>query len=767
MQNWRITGFIATLIIVLIIPISALKYKYFSSQEKPVAGATYVGHKKCIDCHKGEYEKWLNSHHDKAMDEANETTVLGDFNNAVFEHKGITSRFYRRNGKFYVHTQGPGGQMGDFEIAYTFGVSPLQQYLVPFPNGRLQCLPIAWDVKEKKWYHLYPNENIDPGDWLYWTNAGQNWNAMCAECHSTNLKKGYDFKTDTYHTTWSEIDVSCESCHGPGSRHVEWAEIPEMARSDNDNYGLVIQTGNISSRKQVELCAPCHSRRSSLGDFDPLGRDMLDNTLPRLLAEGLYFPDGQILEEVYVYGSFTQSKMYDRDIRCGDCHDVHSVKRVKEGNELCLQCHMAAIYDRKEHHFHKKNGEKGEPIRGKNGKVLFEVGTGTECVQCHMPGRYYMGPDYRPDHSIRIPRPDLSIRLGVPNACNRCHIDKTNQWSEEYMVKWYGISRRPCYGTTLDAGRKGLPDARKPLIKLSEDPLYPVIVRATALALLSFYPDEQSTKAMQLALDDPEALIRQAAIAYSTISGPEQQIKLIGPLLYDEVKAVRIEAARTLTVIPLEQLGERLKKPFQSALLEYRNAMEYSADFTAGRLNLGNMYANLGQVEKAEENYTKAIRIDKDFFPAQINLAILYNRIGKNNEAELLLREVMKSHPELHEAAYSLGLLLAEEKRFDEAATYLEIAAKGSPNRGRIFYNLGLLLQHLKKESKAEAALLKALETDPDNLDYLYAVAHHYIRRKKMRQAKTIVEQIISKHPHSSIGPGLLNLINNTSPAKN
>ncbi|MGD9054333.1 MAG: multiheme c-type cytochrome, partial [Desulfobacterales bacterium] len=380
MTNWKITGFIATLVIVLSIPAYMLKDKYFRRpiESRPVA--TFAGSNKCKDCHRAEYDKWQNSHHDRAMEVASDETVLGDFSNVSVEFHGVTSRFYSKDSQFYVHTQGPDGKMGEFEITHTFGWYPLQQYLIPFPGGRLQCLPIAWDVKEKKWYHLYPDMRIDPKDWLYWTNAGQNWNGMCAECHSTNLKKNYVIESDSYQTTWSEIDVSCEACHGPGSLHVEWAELPDMARPQSANYELVVKAKGMDSRQQVELCAPCHARRAILGDYTHAEPDLLDNMLPSLLTPELYFADGQILEEVYVYGSFTQSKMYSRNVRCSDCHDVHSIKKVKEGNALCLQCHRAGIYDTKAHHFHKKKGEKGEPIKSADGKVLFDVGTGAECV---------------------------------------------------------------------------------------------------------------------------------------------------------------------------------------------------------------------------------------------------------------------------------------------------------------------------------------------------------------------------------------------------
>ena len=445
LYGWKIAGVIATLAIVLAIPL------YIALEQRGLlaaaitshrAEAAFAGSQACRDCHKQQYDKWKGSHHERAMDIATEQSVLGDFDNARFEHRGITSRFFRKGGKFYVHTAGPGGAMQDFEVSHTFGWYPLQQYLVPFPGGRLQCLPLAWDVREKKWYYLYPDQPPPPEDWLYWTRGGQNWNGMCAECHSTNLQKNYDPRKDSYQTTWSEINVGCESCHGPGSRHVAWAQLPDMARpQDAVNYELTVKTSDIGARTQVELCAPCHSRRAILGDYTHQEADLLDSMLPTLLNEGLYFADGQILDEVYVYGSFTQSKMYHRDVRCSDCHDVHSIKTLKQGNQLCLQCHRAAVYDTPAHHFHKPAGEPGEPIRAKDGHALFEVGSGAQCVQCHMPGRTYMGIDYRPDHSFRIPRPDLSVQLDTPNACNRCHFDKSNQWSDQSMTRWYGPGR--------------------------------------------------------------------------------------------------------------------------------------------------------------------------------------------------------------------------------------------------------------------------------------------------------------------------------------
>ena len=762
MRNWKIAGFLATLMIALSIPLYYYKIEeagVYQTGKVEERTATFAGSLKCKECHQKEYDKWLNSNHDHAMDVANEKTVLGDFNNAAFEAHGVSSRFYKKDGRFFVRTQGPEGKMGDFEVSYTFGWFPLQQYLVPFPGGRLQCLPIAWDVREKKWYHLYPKEPLDPKDWLYWTNAAQNWNGMCAECHSTNLKKNYDVKTDTYKTTWSDIDVGCEACHGPGSHHVQWAEMPDMARPKVENVHLVVKTSGLGSRKAVELCAPCHSRRASLGDYTHAEAELLDSVLPSLLTQELYFPDGQILDEVYAYGSFTQSKMYHREVRCSDCHDVHGLKLVKEGNALCLQCHRAAEYDSKEHHFHKKKGEKGDPIKSPDGKVLFEVGTGAECVQCHMPGRTYMGIHYRLDHSLRIPRPDLSIKIGTPNACNRCHVDKNSQWSVDAITKWCGPGRRPHYGTFIEAGRKGLPEAKKDLIRLAGDPLYPVIVRATALHLLTAYPGEDAVQAFELALMDEEALIRRTAVQSIYLSGQRRQTELIAPLLYDPVAAVRMEAVSTLAGDPSKGLSSDQRKVFQNDLQEYIQSMEYSGDFAFGRYNLGNLYAALNEPQEAIRNYHAALKIDDLFYPAKVNLAMLYNSRGENDKAERLLRDVVAKHPELYDIAYSLGLLLTEMGKPEEALRFLERAAKGLPDRSRLQYNLGLLLQRLKRDSEAESALQKALVLEPANMDYLYALTDFYLKRNRLAEAKKVAEKMVAAHPDQRIGRELLDLI--------
>ncbi len=685
LERWRVVGVAATAVIVLCVPAWVVRrgVEGAGTPEVPEAAA-FVGREVCRPCHQQAFDTWRGSDHDLAMDTATDDTVLGDFDDAIFTSKGITTRFFRRDGRFLVNTQGPDGQPAEFEITHVFGHDPLQQYLVPFPGGRLQCLTIAWDRDLGEWFDLYPDQAIPPDDWLHWTRAAQNWNGMCAECHSTNLRKNFDPETRAYSTTWSEIDVSCEACHGPGSRHVAWAAIQPMARPVVDNYGLVVATGGISSERQVELCAPCHSRRGELGDYDHTGAALLDTFRPSILEQGLYYADGQILDEVYVWGSFTQSKMYANGVRCSDCHDVHSLRLKADGNALCLQCHRADAYDTPDHHFHKKVHE-GRPSDG------------ALCVKCHMPERAYMVIDERADHSLRIPRPDLSRALGTPNACSQagCHADKSLQWSVDAYTKWYGQAKKPHYGTTLAAGREGRPEALDELIRLAGDQLYSAIVRATALSLLSGYPGEATTRAFSVALADPEGLVRHTAITNFAARDGAELVRLVAPLLTDPLRAVRMQAAVLLADVPDAQLEPYQREARAEGLAEYRRAMAHVLDFAFAGHNLGNLAARLGDLETAEKYYRTAIAIDDLFYPAKINLAVILNAEGRNDEAAALLLSILDSDPGQYDAAYSLGLLLAEMGRYREAESYLARAATGMPDHPGARRNLQAVREYL------------------------------------------------------------------------
>ncbi len=735
---WRNAALVAAAVIVVSCPLHLAREKFRTPAAKSAlaADATFVGRTACERCHEKAAKAWAGSHHDMAMTAATDATVRGDFSGITFAGDGMTARFVRAGEKFIVETDGPDGTPQRYEVAFTFGWEPLQQYLIRFPGGRLQAFSVAWDVPGKRWFFLYPGQRIPPSDWLHWTNNAQNWNGMCAECHATNLVKGFDPQTDTYTTTWSEVDVSCEACHGPGSRHVAWAEVPPMGRPRLENTGLVMRTSGIGNRELVELCAPCHSRRTELGDYDHRRSELLDNHLPVLLTEGLYHPDGQILDEDFEYGSFVQSKMFRMGVGCTDCHDAHTLRLRKEGNGVCLQCHRASAYDDARHHFHQQQWQ-GRPSDG------------ALCVSCHMPKSPFMVVHLRADHSIRMPRPDLSREIGVPNACSRsgCHADKPLSWVADAYDRWYGVARRPHYGTVLAAGRRAEPSAKADLLTLAGDPLSPTIVRATALSLLGRYGGADVTAAFRAALLDEEPLLRRTAVAEAPIADAAERVARLAPLLADRFRAVRLEAASALAGTPPSLLKPYQQDALASALADYVKAMEYSLDFAFAGHNLGLMYERMNDPMRAEAYYRRAVAVDDLSVAPKANLALLLARQGTTGEAESLLRQLLAANPEEARVAYSLGLLVVETGTMDEAAALLARAAALMPADARAAYNAGLALAQVGRTAEAERLLRRAVELEPGSYDHLFALGDFLLRQGRFAEVPPIADRMVAADP--------------------
>ena len=713
------------------------------------SGVAYVADAECAGCHRAEFDAWTGSHHDLAMQVATPGTVLGDFDDDAFTHHGVTSRFFRRGDRFFVNTEGPDGEPADFELTHTLGVEPLQQYLAPFPGGRLQSLPIAWDTTRNAWFHLYPDERIDPDDPLHWTGRYQTWNLQCAACHSTDLRKGYDVGTDTYDTTWAEIDVGCQACHGPGERHAALARGPgEGSSVPPGGWGLVAPFPAGDPAPEIEACAPCHSRREELSPVAAHGGPLLDDFLPARLTEGLYHPDGQILDEVYVYGSFVQSRMHAAGVRCTDCHDPHRLTLRAAGNAVCTQCHRErpvdrfptlapGRYDTPGHHRHEPGS------------------AGAQCVSCHMPERTYMVVDPRRDHGFRVPRPDLSAALGTPNACTGCHDDRDDAWAAATVAGWSDSPPPPHFAPAFAGGRAGEAAAAPVLAALAADPDMPAIVRATALELLRPL-GRTAVDAARAALDDPHPLVRAAAAGGLEPLGLPARRAALEPLLADPVRAVRVEAARVLAEAWSGDGAPVPGDPLAAAAAEYLDAQAAVADMAPARLGLGVVRERQGAHDRAEAEYRASLALDPRFTPARFNLANLLNTQGRNPEAETVLRQGIDHDPDEPELHYSLGLLLAEEDRLEEAVESLARAAVPAA-RARVHYNHGLALQLAGRLDEAEAALREARRRDDRDPDIALALARLLMDRQRWAEAEELAAALVRLVPGA---PGPQRLLN-------
>ncbi len=739
---------ILTLVVLLLLPIYMLIQIYFSDRTPININSEYVGKEACVECHEAEYNDWVGSDHDLAMDYANDTTVLGDFNDAVLLRNNQKHKFYKRNSKFFVFTDGDYGKMQEYEVKYVFGHYPLQQYLVEFEGGRLQTLALTWNSKDSLWYYMadsvYQGMSVTHTNWLHWTNQAQNWNSMCADCHSTNLKKGYNVETDSYHTTWSEIDVSCEACHGPASKHLKWANLADYARQDFINYGLPIQTSGIDNKQYIDNCARCHSRRSIMGDFDPHSKSIYNHINPVLPGEPNWHIDGQIKEEDYVYASFTQSRMYMEEVKCNDCHNVHSGKLILEGNSLCLQCHKDQDYNTKTHTFHKDYGEIGEALFSDAG-VKFEVGSGTECINCHMHGQNYMGVDYRRDHSFRIPRPDLSEKNGSPNACNQCHKEESNAWAQNHIEKWFGESRPSQYGAHFSDAIDGIKGADNDLKDIIKDDLYPANIKSLALAYLS--DDSVNNQLIKQSLKNIEPAIRIAAITRFNLE-TEEDLEYLFPLLYDETKAVRLEVANRLSYLDSTLIPKNYKEVFENVKVEQLEVLKYNADFPIGKFNLANYYYQHKDFKKSEQYYLKAITQDEELYVAKMNLSYLYSAIGLPLKSEEILEKYVAEFPTNPDALYNYGLILSENGKYQRSLEYLIKASKLMPLNGRVDYNIAMLYDFFEDKKRAEKYLLIAIGKDQDNFTSYSNLLNFYIQNKYESEAEKLHLVMKQKFPN-------------------
>jgi predicted CXXCH cytochrome family protein len=696
--------------------------------------AKYVGVEVCAGCHQIEMERWKKSHHALAMGKATPATVLGNFSGVSVENFGVVSTFSRVGDKFIVRTDGPDGKLHDYEIAYTFGIDPLQQYLIGFPDGRYQMLGLAWDTRPKaqggqRWFHLYPDEKLQPGSLLHWTGRDQTWNYQCADCHTTDLKKNYNLSANTYETTWASLGVTCEACHGPGSRHVTWAKTRssppptgESALSGKARMGLAVwlkatdsgqwemnrATGTARRTEplvstQLDACAPCHSRRKLLANGLAPDTPFLDMALPALLEPGLYHADGQVDGEVFEYDSFLQSAMHKAGVICSNCHEPHTAKLRAEGNALCAQCHLPEKFDVTAHHKHPPGS------------------AGAQCVNCHMPTKTYMVVHDRRDHSIRVPRPDLSVSIGTPNACNQCHANRSAEWATKAVATWYpnGRQKQTHYGTALHAGRTGAVDAERQLDQLILDNSQPAIARASGLLLLPRYASRASETAIKSAIADPDPLVRMAVPRALPASAPRAIVDAILPLLSDPMRAVRVEAARALAGIDRQTMTPEQRSAFTVAYQELIAAELVDGDRPEAHLNLGLIKSRHQQVKEAESEYHTALRLDPKFVPAMANLADLYRALGQDQEGAELLRAAIVIEPNNAAIKHSLGLLLVRQRNYTEALPLFREAAALAPDNARYAYVYAVALNSTGSVAEAAALLERTHKQHPADRDVL------------------------------------------------
>ena len=684
------------------------------AREKPILApddevhAQYAGSSTCLECHEVAYTNWMNSNHglaerdyQKEMDEKafspKQTLVHG---------KDTSEAFLDADGLAKILTRGLGNERRVYPVTRIIGNNPLRQFLIPAPGGRLQTCDVSYDPKKNELFDVYGEEERNPGDWGAWTGQGMNWNAMCAACHNTRLRKNFEPPTNSYHTKMAEMSVGCEACHGPMKDHVQWHKHPPPGVPK----GTKDPTIKRQSRDQMlDTCAACHARRAEItGDLIP-GESFFDHfSLTVTDQTDIYHPDGQVRDENYEFASFLSSRMGHVGIRCVDCHEPHSGKRLIPGDMLCMRCHMggtqppATVVDPATHGHHA--GFKD----------------GNDCTDCHMPITTYMQRHPRHDHGFTIPDPLLTKEFGTPNACNRCHTDKDADWALKYANEWYGGKmNRPTRtrAQLIARARRGETSARDGLIALLKtEPI--AAWKATICHLLERWSMEPDTaKALLEQLKDPSPLIRDAAVrslVHPVRQENEDVRKALQPLLDDPVRSVRVAAAWALVA----KLDLNSK-----AGNELVHMLDLNADQPTGRMQLSQFTFLRGDTPAAIKQIRKAIEWDPNSPPFHHDLAILLSTSGDTQGAIKSLEEASRLAPDEAEYHYKLALAWNEAGDMKKSAELLKKTVQLDPGNARAWYNLGLALNGMNQPQEAVGALLKGETADPSDSAIPYARA--------------------------------------------
>ncbi|MEI9947543.1 MAG: tetratricopeptide repeat protein [Pseudomonadota bacterium] len=702
----------------------------------------FVGSAACAPCHQAQAAEYAKSHHAQALLLPSSDSVATKLDGASFSSPlGGTTRFTEKDQKFEVSSPDASGKTETFPIVYVAGVFPLQQYVVATGRGKLQSLGVSRDTRPAadggaRWFHVYGPRGIAHDDPLFFTNAAQNWNHVCADCHSTLVERRYDLEKDGFDTRWAERSVGCEACHGPGAEHVSAANRGDKSSLAAYAKTLVVSlkpsqpwapsaTGSPAPRPpddtELEVCAPCHSRRQPLREGFLAGDPLLDAFEPELLRAGRYHADGQVEGEVYEWGSFLQSRMHAAGVRCSDCHEPHSAKLYAPGNALCVRCHAPARFDVPSHSHH--SGQKA-PL----------------CIDCHMPPATFMQIDERRDHSIRIPRPDLSVELGTPNACNGCHTKQTPTWAVEALARWYpGSARRPHFGQALARDRRAALDTPQALITLARDATAPAIARATALERLGHFPRKSALETLRASLANPEPLIVYGAVLGASTLPLEQRAPLLMAVVEHPRLAIRVAVGKALAELPLDQTNPATRAAVERAFAEVEASFAVSASRPETHVERSSFELHRGFPDEAESALKTALRLAPCLAEAHLNYADLARSRADEASAEREIRAALACAPQNAFAHHALGLWFVRAKKTHEALPSLRKAVELAPLEARFSYVLAVASAQEGDLTEAVRILDGALLKNPNDRDLLQVLAG-YLRRRGQQERASDVE---------------------------
>ncbi|MHC4558000.1 MAG: tetratricopeptide repeat protein [Planctomycetota bacterium] len=724
--------------------------------EPSFAGAVqseeFSGSASCRQCHERFYKLWAPSHHGLAMQPytaefamANLTPQAADIGIGRFRYRAEIEA-----DKGWVREISPKGQR-TYPIVHVLGGKNVYYFLTPHEKGRLQTLPVAYDVNKKQWFDTAASgvrhfPGLDRDEAVHWTDPLYTFNTSCHSCHVSQLSTNYDLKTDTYHTTWAEPGINCETCHGPSDQHVKVYQQAAATGNEPDDLKL-ISTKPFSVEQTNSMCNSCHAKMSPVSASFKPGDKYFDHFNLITLEHPDFYPDGRDLGENYTMTSWRMSPcVKSGKLDCMHCHTSSGRYRFKEAskaNNACLPCHKGRVENAQIHTHHPADSE------------------ASRCIACHMPMTKFAHMN-RSDHSMRPPAPSATLAFKSPNACNLCHTDEDAAWADEYVHQWH---KRDYQKTILEPA--GLIDeARKQdWVHLDEILQYisrkdrDEVITASLIRLLRSCGLEKKWPGIIKALkEDSSPLIRaSAAEALDNYITAESLRALLGAIR-DNYRLVRVRAAASLASIPPDRLRDEYQKDLQKATAEYLEGLQARADDYINHYNLGNFYLTRRDADQAIRSFETAIKLRPDYLASHVNAAFAYNAAGRNDRAEASFRKALELDPNSLIVYINLGMLLGEQSRLREAEDVFHKVLKIDPNSAIAAYNLGVILAS-RQPTEAIKWCGKAYQLQPDEPKYGYTYAFYLYQNGDVNLAIDVLQAMIKRQVPYSDAYALLGAI--------
>ena len=562
----------------------------------------YAGSVSCGECHERFYQLWSTSRHGLAMQLYTADFAEKNLTPQPKEVKIGKSSFRADIGgeTGWILEKGPKDQK-KYKIEHVLGGKNVYYFLTPFPKGRLQTLPLAYDVKKKEWFdtaasgvrHFPGAERDQPVSWL---DPAYTFNTSCYSCHVSQLTMRYDLKTNTYETTWAEPGINCETCHGPSEEHNR--VFREAPKGTVPKDLKIIRTKPFTAEQHNASCSVCHAKISPVTPTFTPGDRFFDHFDLVTLEDPDFYPDGRDLGENYTYTSWMMSPCAKSGkLHCVNCHTSsgrYRFKEEKEANNACMPCHKERVENATEHTHHKAESP------------------GNKCISCHMPMTSFARMN-RSDHSMLPPTPAATIVYKSPNACNLCHTNKDALWADKYMRQWRSrdyqapVLKR---ASLIDGARKRdwsrLPEMLDYITSKDRDEIF-------ATSLIRMVPssgDPRIAPVLYGAIKDSSPLVRAAAADGLQHVPTGESFKALLEAIGDDYRLVRVRAMASLVGFQNFPLSEADKGKVETALKEYLTSIQSRPDQWSSHYNLGNTYLSLGDPKMAIASYDTALKLE-------------------------------------------------------------------------------------------------------------------------------------------------------------